>query len=88
MLSKSWWTLGHIWTWHLLPAKQVNSVEGDAFQMKEELRNAEEVTIKVRRQEVYALERARVMKQAQILASLLNLSGGAPGRLSNGNSVG
>lgn len=67
---------------------KVNSVEGDAFQMKEELRNAEEVTIKVRRQEVYALERARVMKQAQILASLSNLSGGAPGRLSNGNSVG
>ena len=22
VLSKSWWTLGHIWTWHLLPAKQ------------------------------------------------------------------
>eukprot|EP00435_Cladocopium_sp_Y103_P037901 s2575_g10.t1 len=53
----------------------------------QELKNAEEVTIKVRRQEVYALERARMMKQAQILASLSNLSG-APGRLSSGNSVG
>lgn len=63
---------------------RVNSVDSDAFAMKEELKSAEGVKIRFRRAEVYALERARMMKQAQILASLSSLSGGV--RLSNSNS--
>ncbi|CAJ1344256.1 unnamed protein product [Effrenium voratum] len=53
---------------------KVNGIENDAFLMKEELKNAEEVNIRFRRAEVYALERARMVKQAQILASLSSLS--------------
>lgn len=53
---------------------RVNSVEGDAHLMKDELKNAHDLTIRVRRAEVYALQKARMVKQAQILASLSNLS--------------
>ncbi|CAE7819469.1 unnamed protein product, partial [Symbiodinium necroappetens] len=52
----------------------VNSVEGDAHLMKDELKHAHDLTIRVRRAEVYALQKARMVKQAQILASLSNLS--------------
>eukprot|EP00439_Symbiodinium_sp_Y106_P011697 s2414_g1.t2 len=53
---------------------RVNSVEGDAHLMKDELKNAQDLTLRVRRAEVYALQKARMVKQAQILASLSNLS--------------
>jgi len=53
---------------------QVNSIVGDANLMREELKNAEDVTIRLRRSEVYALRRDKALRQAKILAAFTSLS--------------
>jgi len=53
---------------------QVNNISDDANKMKEELKSAETVNLRLRRAEVYALARAKLVRQAQILAAFTSMS--------------